>query len=469
MLIPIAMLAASAWSALPPQQTVAPAAPSPREIRNTEIPADAQRTTIRVQAAAAGSQEVSTIVNGQNVTLQLAPWSLRSPNFEVLTQAADGVLRRLDTPPPASTYRGVVREWDCTTVTGSLTNGRLTALVRSLDHGDWLIQPAAPDAAGDHVVFRAENALPHDGVCGVTPEMEAAAAARRVPLEANNEGEGNDAFRGGTYDTEISIDSDVEFFVLNGSSVPATVDDIETVMIGIDAIYRAEVGIQYVVNRIIVRTAEPDPYDQFDSTALLEQFRANWENNHGGQERDTAHLFSGKDFSDGNVIGRAYLAEICNREDDGQGGYGISQSRFSSNMASRMAVTAHELGHNWAANHCIGAGDCAIMCSNIGGCSGVLNQFGVGETNEIVAHRNSRTCLGGFNNTVYVNAAYSGSEEGSPGQPYNTLREGLWATGAGGTIVLSPGNYDWDRTASILNRPVTLTKLAVAGTVLIGQ
>ena len=100
---------------------------------------------------------------------------------------------------------------------------------------------------------------------------------------------------------------------------------------------------------------------------------------------------TGKDLV-GNVIGCAHVGVIC--ENLGLA-YGLSQSMFSANMAIRTALTAHELGHNWSATHCSPAApDCAIMCAVIGGCSGDVTSFGSSATTEIIAHRDSVSCVG---------------------------------------------------------------------------
>jgi Metallo-peptidase family M12 len=436
-------------------------------IRAADVPTDHARTAVQSLLSAADRQTLTATIQGQPLTLDLRPHSLRGPKFQLLVQDATGALQP-QIAPPSRTYRGVVREWERSEIVATYADLKLTAMIRSAENGQWAIQPAAD--GGPHVVFARDAATPGVGTCGVSPEQETAALARLMQHrdEAGGEpgGDGSDwGPRGGSFDTEISVDADFEFFQLNGSSVAATIDDIETVLNGVDQIYRAEVGIQYVLNRIIVRTADPDPYTSTNEDALLGQFYDEWNDNHGGQERDVAHLFTGKDI-DGNVIGYASVGVLC----DVESAYGFSQSRFTSNMAGRVGVTAHELGHNWSATHCDGAGDCFIMCSTIGGCGGSLTQFGSGETNQIVAYRNSATCLGGFNNTVYVDDSNNtGSEDGSPASPYNTLREGLWAAGAGGTVVLRGGTYDFERTSRILNRPVRLQGEAGGGIAVIGQ
>ncbi len=442
-------------------QTPVDSAPlAAQSIREAEIPASAERVVLQIADASAPLTLVQLSIAGQPLTLELRPHSLRSADFEVWTHDADGELRRMAQPPTCKTYRGRVREWPCSSVSATLSNGRLTALLRTLDHGDWIVQPSSARGGAAHVVFGADAQPLAVGSCGVSAEQEALARGLR---DARPKPQAP-VLRGGLSDTEVSFDADFEFYQLNGSSVDATVDDIEAVMNSVDAIYRSEVAISYVVNRIIVRTAEPDPYTSTNRDVLLDQFSSHWSAAHSGQERDIAHLMTGKDI-DGSTIGYASIGVVCTSN-----AYGFSQSRFSTNFALRVAVTAHELGHNWDATHCDASSSCAIMCATISGCSGVVNQFSAGEEAEIVSYRDSVGCLGGFDSTVYVDDSNNtGSEDGSPAAPYNTLREGLWATSPGGTIVLLPGNYDFERTAQILNRPVRLTKQSGGGSALIGQ
>jgi hypothetical protein len=101
-------------------------------------------------------------------------------------------------------------------------------------------------------------------------------------------------------------------------------------------------------------------------------------------------MFTGKNIS-GSTIGIAYLGGLCSTG----AGYGLSQSKFSFSMTSRVALTAHELGHNWTANHCNGTSPCNIMCSGLGGCSGGLTSFGPSASAEIEAKKASATCLSG--------------------------------------------------------------------------
>lgn len=447
---------------------------------------------------------VQTQINGQVVLLYLEPYTLRSPNFEVWTTLPNGTTQKL-AAPPSRTVHGTIIGWDSTIVVGSLNNGQFSGRIKTASLGTWIVQPLSsitPDAPQSaHVCYSAADVLPTGHVCGVSDRPR---PAGRIAQHPPSHPEEHPSPPGGpstpgptpspdvhpTPDTpgplplglgnvcEIAFDADFEFFQLNNSSVAETIDDIERVMVDVDEIYRSQTGISYIVNRILVRTAEPDPYTTLDHEALTNQFRSEWENNQPG-ERDVAHLMTGKNIN-GGTIGFAFIGEICNR--DGiihDGAYGFSQSRYTSNMALRVGLTAHELGHNWNATHCaeIDNGQCptsfpptcGIMCACNGSCNGSVTTFGQPNIDQIVEHRNSRGCLGTNPSITYVDDSFVGSETGSLTSPYNTLREGAWASDSGGRVIFFGGLYDADRTLRILNRPLRLEAQPGTGTVRIGQ
>ncbi|HZL98689.1 MAG TPA: zinc-dependent metalloprotease family protein, partial [Planctomycetota bacterium] len=145
---------------------------------------------------------------------------------------------------------------------------------------------------------------------------------------------------------ELACDADFEYFSHYGT-VAAVENRINTVINAMNAQYENEVGITHEITTIIVRTSSSQPYTSTDPNTLLNQFRTQWTSNHGNVTRDVAHLFTGKELA-GSVIGIAWLGVICNSSY----GYGLVQSDFSGNFAYSTDLSAHELGHNWNANHC---------------------------------------------------------------------------------------------------------------------
>lgn len=383
-----ALLAAAVFASAPLVSaggpTVAPPAPRGLAEAFDVRAATVQRLELPERVDAVVSVPV-TLGDSEHV-LDLYPYSVRSPeHFEVLVQQADGALVPFDVGAP-TTVRGLVRGVPGSFVAGDVTDGRLTAtLGLHRDAPLWGIQPRsevdAAAGADEHVVYVSSDTIDRGHTCGVDHE-----AQERAEVDTPAEGLGDG---GGFVVCEIGIDADVEYFELNGSSVTQTENDIEQIINSTDAIYAIDSQIRYEITTIIVRTAEPDPYSSSNPSTLLNQFDSHWSFNQGGVQRDIAHLFTGRDIN-GGVIGIAKLGTICSQFN----GYGLSQSRFTSNFTSRVALTAHELGHNWSAFHCDGASDCQIMCSGLGGCTGIITSFGSNSKASIANEKNSSGCLG---------------------------------------------------------------------------
>jgi hypothetical protein len=330
---------------------------------------------------------VQVTLDGAPMRLLLSPYSMRSDDFQLLVQVEGGALVPQQPAPPA-TYRGTVEGVPGSVVSGSLIDGQLSALVR-IARGlpVYGVQPAGATAAvavhagrSLHAVYSSDDRLLLDAGCGTDT------SGPFVPeAPASGPGDSGDA---GEKVCEIACDADVEFYVKNQSSVTSTQNDIENVLNNVEAIYQADVGILYTTTTILVRTVESDPYSSTTPSTLLNQFSGHWNGSQGAIPRDVAHLFTGKSLS-GSVIGIAQLNVICNKS----AAYGLSESKWTGSMLYRAALTAHEVGHNWAAQHCDGMGDCSIMCSGLGGCTGDVNSFGVSEKNQINNKKNSVTCL----------------------------------------------------------------------------
>ncbi len=309
--------------------------------------------------------------------------SLRSPEFRLLTTEEDGSLVEVEAPP-VRTYRGSIDGLPDSHVRANLDhNGALNAVLVLDTETEWNVQPIPSQYGGlrtgnVHAAYRTGNVLPTDHVCGVEDIPEDDFHKKGIDGAFGEKPIGN-------WICEIACDADREFYQQNGSNVGQTMNDIEAVLNACDSIYDRDVDVVYEITTILVRTSEPDPYSSTNPSTLLGQFATQWQNNHQDIQRDIAHLFTGKNI-DGGVIGIASLAVIC------VPGYGLSESRFTSNFSARVGLTAHELGHNWASPHCSG-NDCRIMCPGLGGCSGDLSRFGEFAKTSIINHRNSRTCL----------------------------------------------------------------------------
>ncbi len=350
-------------------------------------------------------------LDGQPVTLSLEKQSIRASDFKLMVQRADDGSLVEEEPPPVSTYRGMVDAYPDAYVRASLIDGKLHAIIHASDE-TFGVQPVS-DAEieshkNDHVVYRMSDSEDVEGnFCGTSEKYRLLAESYWNP-GANPTSAGT-----GLSIAELGTDADFEFYQKNGNSVSNTVLDIERVINGfvlnsstsVAAAYEdnASINITFELTTMIVRTVAADPYSTTDSSGMLCELRATWDSlPESDIRRDAAHLFTGKVIA-GPPIGVAYLFGMCNTSNGidpdcptqlGRFQYGVSESRYSgSNTTRRVALTAHELAHNFGASHCTGSG-CHIMCDTINGCGGLPPIiFGTAASGQISSFISGESCF----------------------------------------------------------------------------
>ncbi len=350
---------------------------APRDVLNAFELRDGTLQELLLPQSGRARFEVRLMLGGQVQTLALEPASVLAPDFQLLVTDATGT--HLVPRPVETTYSGTVLGVVDSTVLATLSAGQLEAHIRT-PAGLWTIQPISglvPVAPRHfHIVYRNADVLPSAGRCGVTEQGEKVPPGGGVGPAALNY-------------CEIGLDCDLAWYVRNGSNVTAAAQAAFNLIFFTNGIYQTDVEIRYIVTAIIVRTTAvytSGPNLGCGSPGLLQEFQTRWQNNHGNITRDLAHLFSG-DGAFSGTVGCAFVGVVCTT-----GGYGASRAT-STNAAQNLQLVAHEIGHNWSAGHCDASPPCNIMCSGIGGCSGVGNSFSAGERAQILAHKATRTCL----------------------------------------------------------------------------
>lgn len=332
---------------------------------------------------ARGSISTSVLLGEQAVSIDLWPHSVRSPDFQVLVQQADGSLKNM-VPPAPTTYRGVVEGVPGSSITAGFFEGSLSAIITLGEGGDgtWIVQPLServPSAdATLHVVHRnADDLSAVGGVCGTADDPLAGLIENQNPVAP-----GVDE----TLLLELAVDADHEMYLLRGSSETSVTAAVEAQVNAVSNIYERDVDTVIEITTIVIRSDPADPYTRTDGGERLTEMSNYWRTRHSSIRRDTASLISGQNF-DGGVLGVAWLSSLCTTTQ----GYNVNQY-VSLSTGARVAVHAHELGHNASAPHCSG-GDCRIMCAGIGGCAGDISRFGASSSSRIRGFLNAVSCV----------------------------------------------------------------------------
>jgi hypothetical protein len=314
------------------------------------------------------AKEIVVVLDGNPYLLDLAPHSVRDPEYQVYEIGADGV--RVPVPnSPVNTFRGSVRQMPDSRVSLGIMEDGLLARVDLGDGSEaYWIEPvprAIPGVEpGMHVVYHSSDVLDTGGRCGVVEVEQVAANAI-----ARAKGEQVAFGTGGLCTAQLGVDTDNAFYNDFGQNTTAVENRVNSVINTMNNQYESEVFITHQITAILVRTTGGAPYTASTIGGLLTQFQNEWNANQGAINRDLAHLFTGVSFP-GSTIGIAFSGTVCFEFS----AYAVVENEGFFSCATDLS--AHEIGHNWNAAHC--------LCSN---------QFSGQSIATITNFRNTRTCL----------------------------------------------------------------------------
>ena len=352
-------------------------------------------------------------IGEEQYRIDFVPSSVRSADYQLVEDLGNQLVA-VD-PGPSRTLKGLVRNGADVVIRASLLDDGLHCVFR-MPNGDihW-IEPVGHHVNGFptelHILYRNDQVPPSGGTCG-TPSF-----AGNGPGQEPDQGpvDPTSLLGGGVYCAELACDADYEYYQDYGSSSANVQNQIELIINTINGQYESQTGIRHEITQILVRTSSSDPYTSSDYGTLLCQFITEWTNNQG-VSRDVAHLFTGRAL-DGSVIGvAADIGDICdiNGSCSGpifmDGAYCLAESDCCGSLSCATDLTAHELGHLWNGSHCSCTGNTMnsfLTCAN---------SFAQGSINDIVSHRNSRSCLedcdagGGGGGDEYCAAACTNTE-----------------------------------------------------------
>jgi metallopeptidase family M12-like protein/uncharacterized protein DUF11 len=238
---------------------------------------------------------------------------------------------------------------------GMLWDGtQLYAIEPADEVRDSLAQPLPADAP-QTIVFRLADVTIDQGAAACAAESsptKASDAFAALTSELKNSTVAMQAI-GATRRLEVSALSDAQFLARYGSERAAR-DAILTRLNNVDGIFSSQLSIEIHVASLTVPDADSDQLSAATvPNTLLRELALLRKRTPELNSKGLTHLFTDRDL-EGSTIGIAYLDSVC----DVQNAVGLTETR---NTWLDSLVAAHEMGHNFGADH---DGDAAGSCPN---------------------------------------------------------------------------------------------------------
>ncbi len=289
----------------------------------------------------------------QPIDLELIPYTIFAPTFKVINARGETVA------PQALGlyYHGIIKGDPQSSASISIINGELSGIISNKD-GNYNLgkEPKTPN----YIFYNDKDLRQKSDFTCATPDAPVKAMGQNlIKQEASlpNVACGS---------VEIYIEADNALYQAQGSTIPNTVNYVNSLFSNVATLYNNE-GLSVVISEIKVWDTA-DPYvGAASSGAALTAFRNTISTTFNGR---LAHLLSGRSLGGGV----AYLDVLCEKSY----AHGVSGSLSSTitnlpNYSWNVEVMTHELGHNFGSPHtqsCTWPGGALDNCyTTEGGCA----------------------------------------------------------------------------------------------------
>jgi hypothetical protein len=297
-----------------------------------------------------GRASLTTASN--NFLMQLQPNDLRAANYRAETVEDDG--KTYVSPPSAvKTFKGNVEGVWGSDARFTINDDKIEGMI-FLPSESYFVEPAAKyssaASSSDYIVYRASD-LRSDIVRSCADSLGEQVAMKADKFMSSATTGVSPAVFSPLKQVEIATEADFDYVSAHGGPNQAN-QDIQTVLNGVDAIYKRDIGLTFKIVFQHAWDTAADPYNASGNPiAMVNEFESYWNATFGNTARDVAHLWTGRNMGGPNGI--AFTGVVCA---DPASSYGMSDNETITPFT--VTIPAHEIGHNFGAAHCDGQAGC---------------------------------------------------------------------------------------------------------------
>ena len=297
-----------------------------------------------------GRASVRTASN--DFLMQLQPNDLRAANYRAEAVEDDGKTYALPSAA-VNTYKGNVEGVWGSDARFTINDDKIEGMI-FMPSESYFIEPAAKystaASSSDYIVYRASD-LRSDIVRSCADSLGEQVAMNADKFVSTSTTGVSPAVFSPLKQVEIATEADFDYVSAHGGPNQAN-QDIQTVLNGVDAIYKRDIGLTFKIVFQHAWDTANDPYNASGNPiTMINEFEAYWNATFGNTARDVAHLWTGRSMGGPNGI--AFTGVVCA---DPASSYGMSDNETITPFT--VTIPAHEIGHNFGAQHCDGQAGC---------------------------------------------------------------------------------------------------------------
>lgn len=360
-------------------QPITPRAESSAQTWRFEEPFDGAVSALLSRRSAVPGEYRLLSLDRQRLTARLSERA--AGTSEVLLPLADGRLERFAVRPSPSVPPELAARYPSLRIfrARGIDDPSLTASLSDLEQGfsAWIRSPAGltvvePTGSGDsssHLVYRRADiaqrglaafqcearrerpvaSIPHGG-------LQSLVQAASTPVPAPHR----------TY--VLALAATGEYTQFHGGTVSAALAEMATAIDRVNTIFEPEIGVTLVLHpstdALVFTNAATDPYSM-NLSAMLNENQSVLDSVIGNANFDLGHVFSA-----GPVGGLASISSVCWSSPDGGRGpehaKGVTRLTNPTGDPFFVDYVAHELGHQFGADHTFNSTAPATPCSDAG-------------------------------------------------------------------------------------------------------